>query len=129
MQLDDDVRAMLDDPKVFGILGTVGADGTAQVNPMWVSRDDGAVTFNSAFGRAKVRQIERDPRVTLTLIPRDDPYTYVQLRGRVVRTVTGDAAVEHIHALSHKYEGKPFDLPAGQERVAYYMDVERVSRH
>ena len=56
---------------------------------MWVDADDEHVLINAEVHRAKFKAVERDPRVTVTIIDRDDPYVYAEVRGHVVETVRG----------------------------------------
>jgi PPOX class probable F420-dependent enzyme len=128
MELTDAAREMLHDPRVFAFLGTVYRDGRAHVNPMWIDAEGDSPTFNSARGRVKVGHLERDPRVTVTLVSLDDPYTYLELHG-TVEAVTGQAAEDHIHRLARKYLGAEAD---GWEsspglRVKYVMDVSAIA--
>ena len=76
---------------------------------MWVDADDDHVLINTEVHRAKFKAIERDPRVTVTVMVRDDPYWYAEVRGRVVETVRGPEARAHIDALSRKYQGHDYD--------------------
>ena len=61
--------------------------GTPMTHVMWVDADDDHVLINTEVHRAKFKAIERDPRVTVMIWKRDDPYSYVEVRGRVVETV------------------------------------------
>ena len=54
---------------------------------MWVDADEEYVLINTEAHRAKFRAVERDPRVTITIWLRDDPYTYAEVRGQVAETV------------------------------------------
>jgi PPOX class probable F420-dependent enzyme len=83
--------------------------GTPMTHVMWVDADDDHVLINTEVHRAKFKAIERDPRVTVMIWERDDPYTYVEVRGRVVETVRGPEARAHIDALSQKYRGRDYD--------------------
>lgn len=76
---------------------------------MWVDADDHHVLINTEVHRAKFKAVERDPRVTVTIWDREDPYTYAEVRGRVVEIVRGPAAREHIDSLSRKYRGRDYD--------------------
>ena len=69
--------------KAFAHLATVGPDGAPQVTPVWVDFDGTHVRFNTARGRAKARHLERDRRVTMSLQDPENPYRYVEIRGRV----------------------------------------------
>jgi PPOX class probable F420-dependent enzyme len=70
-------------------LATVNPDGSPQVTPVWVDENDGYVLVNTAVGRLKERNTRRDPRVALAVPDWEDPYTYVEIRGRVVERITG----------------------------------------
>lgn len=85
------------------------ASGQAMTHVMWVDADEDHVLINTEVHRAKFKAIERDPRVTVTVWERDDPYTYVEVRGTVVAKVLGPEARAHIDALSQKYRGRDFD--------------------
>ena len=98
-----------------------------QVTPVWVDVDNGNVIFNSARGRVKDKNVRRDPRVTLTLMDPDNPYRYLEVRGRVV-DITEKGADKHIDKLAKKYLGVdkyPYAKP-GEVRVLYRVKPEHV---
>jgi PPOX class probable F420-dependent enzyme len=90
--------------KSFAHVATVGADGAPQVTPVWVDYDGTHVRFNTARGRVKDKNLQRNPKVALSIQDPDNPYRYLQIRGRVVE-VTEKGADEHIDALAKKYTG------------------------
>ena len=111
----------------FGHLGTVNRDGSVQVSPVWVDIEDGRPVFNTAEGRVKWRNIERDPRVTLEVID-SSGYRSVEIRGRAVMTREG--ARENADELAMKYTGEPFDgFKEGVERVKVTIEPERYLFH
>ena len=111
----------------FGHLGTVNRDGSVQVSPVWVHIEDGRPVFNTAEGRVKWRNIERDPRVTLEVID-SSGYRSVEIRGRAVMTREG--ARENADELAMKYTGEPFDnFEQGVERVKVTIEPERYLFH
>ena len=113
--------------KAFAHLATVRPDGAPQATPVWVDFDGTHVRFNTAKGRVKVRNLARNPRVALSIQDPDNPYRYVQVRGRVVEA-TEKGADAHIDALAKKYLGQdkyPFRQP-GEVRVMYKVLPERV---
>lgn len=113
----------------FATLTTHLASGHAMTHVMWVDADDDHVLINTEIHRAKFRAVQRDPRVTVTVWDATNPYHYVEVRGRVVETVHGAAAREHIDALSRKYHGRDYDPDAIQsERVILRIapDVQHV---
>ena len=83
--------------------------GRSMTHVMWVDADDDHVLINTEVHRAKFAAVERDPRVTVMVWVLDDPYTYAEVRGRVVETVRGAEARAHIDALSQKYRGRDYD--------------------
>src|ERR1700693_1807743 len=90
--------------KNFANVATLRSDGSVQVAPVWVDIKDGQPVINSAEGRAWPRNLERDPRVTLTVQNMENPYEYVEIRGKVAER-THDGADEHIDSLAKKYMG------------------------
>jgi PPOX class probable F420-dependent enzyme len=117
-----------DDVKAYANLGTLFADGSPQVTPVWFDSVDGEIRVNSAKGRAKDRNMRRDARVALAIMDPANPYRYVQIRGRIER-VTEDGADAHIDRLAKKYLGAdtyPFRQP-GEVRVIYVIRPERVT--
>jgi PPOX class probable F420-dependent enzyme len=126
MEIPQAAWSLFDEPN-FAHLATLQVDGSPQSTPVWVERDGNVVLFNSARGRAKVRNLERDPRVALSVHDRDDPYRYVQVRG--VAELVDDGAVEHIHALSQKYRGRDYSdrLQPGEQRVTVRVTPLAVS--
>lgn len=113
----------------FAALTTHLASGHAMTHVMWVDADDEHILINTEIHRAKFRAIEREPRVTVTIWEAGNPYTYVEVRGRVVETVRGQVARDHIDALSRKYRGREFDAAnITSERVVVRIapDVQHV---
>src|ERR1700737_2645152 len=97
----------------FGNLGTLMSDGSPQVTPVWVDYDGKYVRINSAKGRVKDRNIRRDPRVSLAIQDPENPYRYMEIRGKVVE-ITQKGADDTINSLAKKYLGKdvyPFRKP------------------
>ena len=113
--------------KNFANVATLRADGSVQVAPVWVDVQDGKPVVNSAEGRAWPHNLERDPRVTLSVQNAENPYQYVEIRGRVAER-THDGADEHINALAKKYLGEdeyPYRRP-GEQRVIIRIEPEHV---
>ena len=100
--------------------------GQPMTHVMWVDADDDHVLINTEVHRAKYEAVRRDPRVTVTIWKRDDPYRFAEVRGRVVETVTGPEAREHIDALSRKYRNRDYDAAnIGSERVILRIAPDR----
>jgi PPOX class probable F420-dependent enzyme len=113
--------------KAFANLATVNTDGTPQVTPVWVDFDGTHVRFNTAKGRLKDKNLRRNPVVALSILDPDNPYRYMQVRGRVT-DITESGADAHIDSLAKKYLGQdkyPYRKP-GEVRVIYKIAPERV---
>jgi PPOX class probable F420-dependent enzyme len=111
----------------FAHLATLMQDGSPQVTPVWVDYDGTYVLFNSAVGRVKDKNVRRDPRVAMAIQDPENPYRYLQVRGRVVE-ITQDGADAHINKLSQKYLGQPqypYRQP-GEVRVLYKVEPQKV---
>lgn len=98
------VRAKLEECSFWQFV-TVNADGSPASTPVWIDVSGDHVIVNTAIGRRKERNARRDPRVALALVDRDDPYTWIEIRGRVVEFVEGQEADDSIDRLSKKYLG------------------------
>jgi PPOX class probable F420-dependent enzyme len=113
---------------VFVYLATIMPDGSPQVTPVWVDYDGRNILFNSAKGRVKDKNVRRDSRVTISVSDPENPYSYFEVRGRVI-AMTEKGADEHIDKMAQKYLGKP-KYPwarAGEQRVIYTVEPEHVS--
>lgn len=109
----------------FAALTTLLPDGQPQTQMMWVDADDDHLLINTEVERQKYRNVQRDPRVTVTIVDADSPYHYAEVRGRVTDTVVGDEARAHLEALSQRYTGGPYHNPIGSERVILKVTPER----
>jgi PPOX class probable F420-dependent enzyme len=111
--------------KNFCHVSTLRADGSVQTVPVWVDVKDGVPLLNTAKGRAWPTNLERDPRVTLEVQNIENPYEYVEIRGRV-SDMSREGADAHIDALADKYMGAdsyPGRQP-GEERLIVRVDPE-----
>ena len=113
--------------RVRDICATLNADGSPQVTPVWVDFDGTNVIVNTARGRVKAKNLEREPRVALSIADPENPYRYLGIQGRVVEmTETGGDA--HIDKMAKKYLGKdnyPFRAP-GEVRVIVKIAPDKV---
>jgi PPOX class probable F420-dependent enzyme len=111
--------------KNFCHVATLREDGSVHGVPVWVDVEDGRPVVNSAEGRAWPRNLERDPRVTLTIQNMENPYEYLEIRGRVAES-TREGADEHINSLAKKYLDKdeyPYRQP-GEQRIIIRVEPE-----
>ncbi|MBI2815722.1 MAG: PPOX class F420-dependent oxidoreductase [Acidobacteria bacterium] len=113
--------------RALASLATIMPDGQPQVTPVWIDIDGSFVRFNSARGRQKDRNVRRDPRIAIAITDPDNPYRYLEIRGRVV-DITEDGADDHIDSLAKKYLGmdKYPNRQPGEVRVMYKVEPQRV---
>ena len=126
--IPDKYLDLLQQKKAFASLATAMPDGSPQVTPVWFDYKDGLIRVNSARGRVKTRNMTAGAPVALAIIDPDDPYRYVQIRGRVGR-VSEDGADRHIDSLAKKYLGQdkyPYAKP-GEVRVMYEIEPASAS--
>lgn len=128
MALDADLKTFATSGN-FAALTTLGHDGQPSTHMMWVDADDDHVLVNTETHRVKFRNIERDPRVAVTVIDNDSSYRYVEARGRVVEKITGPEAREHIDEVSRRYTGGDYANPIQSERVILRIAVDRIYKN
>jgi PPOX class probable F420-dependent enzyme len=119
--IPEDLRRLLDG-RNFAHLATLLPDGSPHSVAVWIGAEGDRVVFFSQPTSRKARNLARDPRVAASLVDRENPYRTAWLRGRVVETRTGEAALPAIDALSLRYTGAPFPMRTG---TVYLVDVER----
>src|SRR3989454_10496391 len=119
--LPGEVRALLEGANVAEV-ATVLPDGGPRRVPVWIGLEGNRIVFLTSPGSRKARNLERDPRVAISITDRNQPHSMAQVRGRVVERVEGDAAWTIIDRLSQKYIGQPY--PLRTDRVVYMVDPE-----
>jgi PPOX class probable F420-dependent enzyme len=126
--LTEKQRAFLEDP-FYGAATTLRADGSPHTTVVWVDVDDDGVMFNTAAGRAKVRHLERDPRLSLIVIDSHDPYRWIAVSGRA--ELTTDGADAQIDKLAKKYLGKDeyTSRRPGEQRITVRIHPEHVDAY
>jgi len=114
--------------KSFANLATLMPDGTPQVSPVWCEYDGTHVVINTARGRQKDKNMTRDPRVSISASDPDNPYHYVEIRGRVVE-MTETGADAHIDKFAKKYlnvDSYPYRRGPEEVRVIIKIEPEHV---
>jgi len=121
--IPDSFVDLLTTKKTFAAIATVLKDGSPQVTPVWFDYTNGKIRVNTARGRVKSRTLREGAAVALAISDPDNPYRYLQVRGRVSNcTEQGDD--EHIDSLAKKYLGQdkyPFRQP-GEVRIKYEIE-------
>jgi PPOX class probable F420-dependent enzyme len=121
------VRAFLNE-KRFASLATINPDGTPQQSIMWYLLQDNQIMMNTAEGRVKVRNVRRDPRVSICI---EDEYRFVTITGRVELDEDRERALNDIHRLAIRYHGQPkademMDSFRRDQRLTLFMSIDHV---
>jgi PPOX class probable F420-dependent enzyme len=120
--LPDDVRALFDGPN-YAHLATLMPDGAPHSVPIWVGLEGDRIAFLTDPASRKARNIEGDPRVSISITAAERPTTMAHVRGRITARVEGDAALEVIDRISTKYTGAPY--PLRTDRVVFLVEPRR----
>ncbi|WP_312024786.1 PPOX class F420-dependent oxidoreductase [Nonomuraea sp. WAC 01424] len=123
-ELPEEARRLLDAPN-YATVTSINPDGGPQSTVVWVRTDGDEVLFSTVRGRVKPRNFDRDPRTSLLVIDPDNPYRYVEVRGRVA--VEEDPEGELIEELSQKYRGQPWQDKPGTERLIIRIRPDKVT--
>ena len=122
--LPEDVHALFVGPN-YAHVATVLPSGAPHSVPVWTGIEGEHVVFFTQPGSRKARNLARDPRVAFSITDHESPYRMAQVRGRVVSTVEGEAALEIIDRLAVKYTGRPFPMRSG---IVFLIEPERVQQ-
>ena len=114
--------------KNFVYLATLNRDGSPQLTPLWSDTDGKNAILNTAIGRAKERNVKRDQRVAVSIHDMERPYVRVSFDGRVVKTIAGKKAEDHINYLSEKYTGnkKYKKSSPSEKRIILVIEPTRI---
>jgi len=124
-QLSAKAKELVNRP-ILGNIATVDPDGRPQVTPVWIGLEGEDLTFNTAKGRVKQINMEKNPNVAVSVVDPDDPFNVVVVRGTVSGTEEGADA--HIDGLAKKYMGVdsyPMRHP-DEVRIKYVITADRV---
>ena len=123
MMLTPQCRELLRGPN-FAVIATINADGTPQQSVVWVAEHDGDVVFSTVEGRAKHRNLVRDPRIGVLVLDRADGYRYSQIRGIArLDSTNADALIDE---LSRKYTDKAWVEKQTRPRVNVIVTPTRL---
>ena len=115
------IEAFLSQPNP-AVIGTVRPDGSPFTSATWYVWEGGRVLVNMDEGRKRLDYMRADPRVSLTVLGRDDWYHAVTLRGRIV-SLEDDTDFSGIDRLSRHYTGQPYSQ-RDRGRVNAWIEVE-----
>ena len=124
-RLSESQRAFIRDNQFYAVVTTLRADGSPHSTVVWVDERDGEVIFNTAFPRAKARELQHDPRASITVVDPNDGYRWIAVSGTV--TLSTDGANDEIDRLSRKYDGRDFGSHReGETRVTALLRPEKI---
>lgn len=121
MDLPADLIALLRGTATCYIATTM-PDGSPQLTQTWVDTDGANIVINTVQGHQKARNVERDPRVAVSVSDPANPSRYHAIRGRVTATTTA-GGVEHIEALAQRYLGGPYPWYGGRDQVRVVLTI------
>ena len=121
MDLPEDLIALLRQPSPC-FVATVMPDGAPQMTQTWVDTDGEHVLINTVQGFQKLKNLEHDPRVAVSVADPARPSRYYEIRGQVVN-VTAEGGAEHIEALAQRYLGAPYPWFGGRDQVRVIVTI------
>ena len=123
MKLSNETKQLLDGPN-FVHLATLMPDGSPQSVPVWAGREGDRIVICTGEASLKARNTARDPRVAISMVDFHNPYSELQIRGRVVER-RADTDFKLLDPISIKYTGKPFPMRAPEGRIALIIEVDK----
>ncbi len=127
-EIPADLLPLLTAPN-YGALGTIRPDDTVQVNPMWFEHDAaaGTIRFTHTTKRAKYRNLEHNPSMSLSVMDPENPFRYLEVRGRLVEVVPDPEGSFYVR-LQNRY-GNPSQTPPADspDRVILVMSIEHTT--
>src|SRR3954468_24793157 len=122
-EITDEVRALFRGAN-FGHVATLMPSGAPHSVAVWVGIEDGErIAFFTQPSSQKARNLAPDPRVAISIRDHVQRYRTARIRGRVVDTLEGEAALQVIDRLSDRYTGQPFPMRSG---IVYLVEPDRV---
>jgi PPOX class probable F420-dependent enzyme len=104
--LSAELKKYVDESKVFATAATIGPSGQPHLTVVWIGRDGDDLLFSTTVDRQQGKNLARDPRITLMIVPPESPYTYAEIRGTA--TLTPDPEKTLPNQLSQHYTGLPY---------------------
>lgn len=122
--LPETARRLVAEPHVAH-LATLMADGSPHSVPLWVAWEGDLLAFLTGPRSQKARNVDRDPRVAVSVTHTERPWEMAMLRGRAVRVLVGDTGWAVVDRIARGYTGA--DYPRGEERIAFLVEVEHAT--
>jgi PPOX class probable F420-dependent enzyme len=114
-----------DEPNV-GVVAALREDGTPHQTVVWVDWDGEHVVLNLATSRSKLEYLRHDPRASILVLDRNDPFRWLRVEGEVAE-ITTEGAWEHIVKQAGVYLGKEeYPRRPGEQRILVRIAPRRV---
>jgi PPOX class probable F420-dependent enzyme len=127
MPLDQDA-ARLAKTKNPATVVTLMPDGRPQALLTWIDTDGENLLVNTEPQRQRSKNIRRDPRVTVLLHSSEDPWDWAEVRGRVIETIGGQQARDHINELARRYVDRDYSNPIGPDgRIIFVIKPDKIN--
>jgi PPOX class probable F420-dependent enzyme len=123
-ELPDDVRSLAEGRNIAH-LATLRPDGSPHNVPVWIAVENGQLAFLTSPRSRKARNLERDPRLAMSIVDADRPTQMATIRGHVLRRVDGEEGWQIIDRIADKYIGAPY--PLREDRVAFVVAIDHAS--
>jgi PPOX class probable F420-dependent enzyme len=122
-EIPADYARLLDEP-FYGSLGTIRPDNTVQVSPMWFQRDGDTLRFTHTTTRAKYRNLQQNPSMSLAVFDPENQYRYLEVRGKLIEVIPDPTGAFYV-VLGKRYgnEGQQ-PPPDSADRVILVMSIE-----
>ena len=108
--------------KNFASLATINSDGSPQVSVVWIDYKDNHILINTAKNRIKTNNMERDPRVSISVTDTKNPYYQITFKG-IVKNISESNADDHIHSLAKKYLNQD-KYPISDKEIRVIVSIE-----
>jgi PPOX class probable F420-dependent enzyme len=131
VKLSEKARTFLQERR-FAVLGTLNRDGSPQLTTMWFLLEGDVIMMNTKAGRAKDRNMRRDPRISVCV---EDSYSYVTLSGTVEMIYDQETTQHDIHRLAVRYNGAEAAKRQMEEqfsketRVTLHLKPQQIIEH
>jgi PPOX class probable F420-dependent enzyme len=122
-----DLTDLLERP-LYGSLGTIRPDNTVQVNPMWYEFDGENVRFTHTTFRAKYRNLQRNPSMSLLVTDPDDPRRFLEVRGALAEVIPDPAGTFYVRLAKRYGSASPQPPRDAPDRVILVMSIGHVTR-
>ena len=121
MNITKEAIKILED-KNFASLATINSDGSPQVSVVWIDYKDNHILINTAKNRIKTNNMERDPRVSISVTDAQNPYYQITFKG-IVKNISESNADDHIHSLAKKYLNQD-KYPISDKEIRVIVSIE-----